>query len=75
METSQLKSIMSDVLSKFQPVTSFISTSCVEFYHPWTDSCIEALFGVYIYCIFDSLKIYGTVYGVGTSIFKHLFEL
>lgn len=49
------------VLSKI-PVstTETISTTCAEYVHPWTNSCLEAICGFYLHAIFDSLKIYGT---------------
>lgn len=53
---------MSQVVSKIISVTTPISTSCVEYVHPWTDSCLQALCGLYVYCIYDSLRVYGTVY-------------
>ncbi|CAG9821510.1 unnamed protein product [Phaedon cochleariae] len=53
---------MSQTFSKFIPVTAPISTSCVDYVHPWTDSCLQATCGLYLYCMFDSFRVYGTVY-------------
>ncbi|KAJ8924714.1 hypothetical protein NQ315_000866 [Exocentrus adspersus] len=53
---------MSQTFSKIIPVTSSIPTSCVDYVHPWTDSCLQAICGLYLYCMFDSLRVYGTVY-------------
>ncbi|XP_057655213.1 transmembrane protein 135-like [Diorhabda carinulata] len=53
---------MSQTFSKIIPVTSPITTSCMEYVHPWTESCAQATCGLYLYCIYDSLRIYGTVY-------------
>lgn len=53
------------VLSKIPvPTTGTIPTTCVEYVHPWTNSCLQAVCGLYLYAIFDSLRIYGTVYMV-----------
>ncbi|KAG5878145.1 hypothetical protein JTB14_032256 [Gonioctena quinquepunctata] len=53
---------MSQTFSKIIPVTAPIQTSCVDYVHPWTDSCLQAICGLYLYCMFDSLRVYGTVY-------------
>lgn len=59
---------MPQTFSKIIPVTSSIRTSCVDYVHPWTDSCLQAICGLYLYCMFDSLRVYGTVYVVCISI-------
>ncbi|CAH1996950.1 unnamed protein product [Acanthoscelides obtectus] len=55
---------MPQTYSKFIPVTAPITTSCVDYVHPWTDSCLQAICGLYLYCMLESLRIYGTVYMV-----------
>nr|CAI5843961.1 unnamed protein product [Callosobruchus analis] len=55
---------MPQTYSKFIPVTAPISTTCVDYVHPWTDSCLQAICGLYLYCMLESLRIYGTVYMV-----------
>ncbi|KAH1008900.1 transmembrane protein 135 [Dendroctonus ponderosae] len=52
---------MSQVLSKIS-LSSPIFTTCHEYVHPWNQFCIPAIAGCFLYCIFDSLRIYGTVY-------------
>lgn len=51
---------MVQVISKLAP----INASCIEYVHPWTKSCMEASAGLYLYSIYDSLRIYSTVYTV-----------
>lgn len=51
---------MVQVQSKLSP----ISATCVEYVHPWTSSCLQAISGLYLYSVMDSLRIYGTVYVV-----------
>lgn len=53
---------MAQVQSKIIPITSTIATSCTNYVHPWTDSCLQAISGLYLWCILDSLRIYTTVY-------------
>nr|CAH7717208.1 unnamed protein product [Callosobruchus chinensis] len=53
---------MPQTYSKFIPVTAPIPTTCVDYVHPWTDSCLQAICGLYLYCMLESLRIYGTVY-------------
>ncbi|XP_074042806.1 transmembrane protein 135 isoform X1 [Leptinotarsa decemlineata] len=53
---------MSQSYSKFIPITAPIQTTCVDYVHPWTDSCLQGICGLYLYCMFDSLRVYGTVY-------------
>lgn len=49
---------MVQVISKLAP----INASCIEYVHPWTKSCMDASAGLYLYSIYDSLRIYSTVY-------------
>lgn len=51
---------MVQVISKLAP----INATCIEYVHPWTRSCMEASAGLYLYSIYDSLRIYSTVYMV-----------
>lgn len=44
--------------SKFQTVP----TSCVQFVHPWTESCSAAITGIGIHALQESFRIYVTVY-------------
>ncbi|KAJ3655471.1 hypothetical protein Zmor_014602 [Zophobas morio] len=54
---------MAQIYSKFPlPVTGTIKTTCIDYVHPWTDSCLQGISGLYLYAIFDSLRVYGTVY-------------
>lgn len=55
---------MVQVISKLSP----IDVSCIEYVHPWTQSCLEASAGLYLHCIYDSFRIYGTVYTVRFSL-------
>ena len=56
---------MAQIYSKFPlPVTGTIKTTCIDYVHPWTDSCLQGISGLYLYAIFDSLRVYGTVYVV-----------
>lgn len=57
---------MVQVLSKLSP----IGITCQAYVHPWTDSCIEATAGLYLYALFDSFRIYTTVYLVSSKIKK-----
>ncbi|XP_050295670.1 transmembrane protein 135-like [Anthonomus grandis grandis] len=52
---------MPQVLSKI-PLSAPITTSCYQYVHPWNQSCSVAIAGCFLYCVFDSLRIYGTVY-------------
>ncbi|XP_025832025.1 transmembrane protein 135-like [Agrilus planipennis] len=52
---------MVQVLSKLATT----KVSCIEYVHPWTNSCLEASCGVYLYSIMSSFKIYLTVYMLG----------
>lgn len=45
-------------ISIFSP----IQVSCHDYVHPWTDSCMDALCGLYYRAIIYSLKMYATVY-------------
>lgn len=51
---------MVQVISKLSP----IDVTCIDYVHPWTNSCLEASAGLYLHCIYDSLRIYSTVYTV-----------
>ncbi|KAL1517740.1 hypothetical protein ABEB36_001471 [Hypothenemus hampei] len=53
---------MAPVHSKIIPLTAPITTTCFEYVHPWKASCSIAIAGCFFYSIFDSLRIYGTVY-------------
>jgi hypothetical protein len=58
---------MAQIHSKLPlPAIGTLKTSCMEYVHPWTNSCLQAACGLYFYAIFDSLRIYGTVYVVCT---------
>ena len=46
-------------LSKFA-----IPTSCKEYAHPWSDSCISTTAGLGLHAVQDSLRIYCTLYFV-----------
>ncbi|XP_054269236.1 transmembrane protein 135-like [Macrosteles quadrilineatus] len=46
------------IISKFQR----IDTSCIEYVHPWTNSCAEATAGLFLHSILASLRIYVTAY-------------
>lgn len=46
-----------------------ISNTCTEYVHPWTNSCLEATCGLYFYAIYDSMRIYATVYLVSLNHF------
>lgn len=46
-------------LSKFS-----ISANCVEYVHPWTNSCVSATAGLGLHALQESLRIYSTVYFV-----------
>lgn len=61
---------MVQVLSKLTP----IEISCQSYVHPWTDSCVEATAGLFLYALFDSFRIYATVYLVSTH-FCYLEEI
>lgn len=61
---------MPQTYSKFIPTTSTIPTTCVDYVHPWTDSCLQAICGLYLYCMFDSLRVYTTVYVVSEKSIK-----
>ncbi|CAG9761508.1 unnamed protein product [Ceutorhynchus assimilis] len=52
---------MSQIFSKLSPSIP-IDTTCFQYVHPWKESCSIAIAGCFLYCIFDSLRIYGTVY-------------
>lgn len=41
-----------------------VPTTCIEYVHPWTDSCINANAGVVYVATLDSFKIYTAVYVV-----------
>lgn len=49
---------MPTVQSKLSPIT----TTCIEYVHPWTDSCSVATAGLIIQSALDSLRIYSAVY-------------
>lgn len=52
---------MPQVLSKL-PLSAPLTNTCLEYVHPWKESCSTAIAGCFLYCVFDSLRIYGTVY-------------
>lgn len=39
-----------------------IPTTCIEYVHPWTDSCRDATLGLLIHAFGHSLRTYTTVY-------------
>jgi hypothetical protein len=47
-------------MSKFQ----MVPTSCVEYVHPWTDSCWNGSAGLLMVSSLDSFRIYTVVYVV-----------
>lgn len=49
---------MSQVYSKLTGVTA----SCVEYVHPWTESCVDATAGLLVCSAIDSFRIYAVVY-------------
>ncbi|CAG9858019.1 unnamed protein product [Phyllotreta striolata] len=49
---------MPQTLSKMSP----IGVSCRDYVHPWTNSCLQASAGLYLYCVYDSFRVYSTVY-------------
>jgi len=48
------------IFSKFKT----IPTPCVEYVHPWTESCSTAVTGLGIHALEESFRIYVTVYMV-----------
>lgn len=50
-------------LSKFQQVP----TGCIEYVHPWTDSCWNATAGLLLVSAADSFRIYFVVYMVSNA--------
>lgn len=46
--------------SKIMP----ISATCIEYVHPWTDSCSTATAGLLLQAIRESFRIYSAVYTV-----------
>lgn len=46
--------------SKLLPV----KTSCIEYVHPWTDSCYNATAGLLVVSALDSFRLYTIVYVV-----------
>jgi hypothetical protein len=49
---------MVQVQSKFLP----ISTTCIEYVHPWTDSCWNGTAGLLVQGAQESFRIYSVVY-------------
>lgn len=49
---------MTNIQSKLVPIT----TSCIEYVHPWTDSCWNSTAGLLIHASQHSLRIYSAVY-------------
>lgn len=43
---------------------SSVNTSCIEYVHPWTDSCYNATAGLLVVSALDSFRIYSIVYVV-----------
>ena len=51
-------------LSKFE----LVPTSCIEYVHPWTDSCWNATAGLLVQSSLESFRIYTVVYVVSLLI-------
>lgn len=51
---------MSAVQSKLTPIAS----TCIEYVHPWTDSCSIATAGLLLQAAQESFRIYSAVYTV-----------
>lgn len=49
--------------SKLLPV----KTSCIEYVHPWTDSCYNATAGLLVVSALDSFRLYTIVYVVKST--------
>lgn len=41
-----------------------VPTTCIEYVHPWTDSCFNATAGLLVVSALDSFRIYTIVYVV-----------
>lgn len=41
-----------------------VTTSCIEYVHPWTDSCVNATAGLLVVSALDSFRLYSIVYVV-----------
>lgn len=52
------------VQSKF----ATIPTSCIEYVHPWTESCTVATAGLVLEAAQDSFRIYTAVYAVSNKL-------
>jgi len=52
------------VFSKFKT----IPTTCIEYVHPWTESCSSATTGLGVHALQGSFRIYVTVYMVCTEL-------
>lgn len=48
-----------------------IPTSCIEYVHPWTESCTIATAGLVLQAMQDSFRIYTAVYTVSKHIFTN----
>jgi hypothetical protein len=52
------------IFSKFQT----IPTSCIQYVHPWTESCSSATTVLGVHALQESFRIYVTVYMVSTDL-------
>lgn len=57
------------IQSKLTPIAS----TCIQYVHPWTDSCSIATAGLILQAAQDSFRIYSAVYTVWTVLF--IFKL
>ena len=56
------------------PEYKTIETSCIEYVHPWNNSCTTATFELLVFAFFQSLKTYTTVYLVCKIFFFPIFH-
>lgn len=49
-----------------------VKTSCIEYVHPWTDSCVNATAGLLVVSALDSFRLYTIVYVVSLTYDRQL---
>lgn len=54
------------VVSKFE----MVPTTCIEYVHPWVDSCVNGSAGLLVVSALDSFRIYSAVYIVSNFLFN-----
>lgn len=59
------------ILSKCQT----IDTTCIEYVHPWSNSCVLASLSLLAPCIKESLRIYIAAYSVRIFVFLDGLDL